>query len=155
MVTDFVCYTEFVIAWVETSVWCKQWFWNYRKFIQSLMQEGLFRNDLFLQAQILRSSFMLTCFLFTVTVVSLLLLTNVGNCTLFNVSHIDLSPFNLSLFLPLSALCMCSQYPTLVFRKKWSNNRNSAYYRRDKLKTQILKPTASCFSSIVRSLIRA
>ena len=44
-----------------------------------------------------------------------------------------------------SECSMCSHYPTLVFRKKWSNNRNSAYYRRDKLKTQILKLTASCF----------
>ena len=43
-----------------------------------------------------------------------------------------------------SECSMCSQYPTLVFRKKCSNNRNSAYHRRDKLKTQILKPTASC-----------
>ena len=37
-----------------------------------------------------------------------------------------------------SECSMCSQYPTLVFRKKWSNNRNSSYYRRDKLETQIL-----------------
>ena len=44
----------------------------------------------------------------------------------------------------VSECSMCSEYPTLVFRNKWSNNRNSAYYRRDKLKTQILKPTASC-----------
>ena len=51
---------------------------------------------------------------------------------------------------------MCSQqYPTLVFQKKWSNNRNSAYYRRDKLKTQILKLTASCYISLKIYLILA
>ena len=49
-----------------------------------------------------------------------------------------------------SECSMCSQqYPTLVCQKKWSNNRNSAYYRRDKLKTQILKLTASCCYSVV------
>ena len=54
-----------------------------------------------------------------------------------------------------SECSMCSQqYPTLVCQKKWSNNRNSAYYRRDKLKTQILKLTASCLILITRLLFQ-
>ena len=50
-----------------------------------------------------------------------------------------------SLFLPLSALCALSSTPLSFSKRNGPNNRNSAYYRRDKLKTQNLKADGFLF----------